>query len=134
MVDPSSGPSPNTVTVSGEGCIFEQDSEGITLGGIGFPGQVVVELRNKADTATLHMDTFPAEEDGSWSEQFPIEAGLNPGLYPMKASCESPNGQVSAGVALAQALERFDYVDRSYTVVATSKKAKAVEAEVALTG
>jgi hypothetical protein len=122
---PTQGPSPNTIQVSGTHCEpnLSPRGPGVVLGGLQ-TGTARVVLRNLADSADLHEEFYDANL-GAWAGDFPIPAGLSPGTYPLKATCQTSekNGF------------QFDYEpDRSYTVPAKAKKAEAVEAEAAFTG
>lgn len=142
--DPTEGPSPNTDhtvrnEAGGECGGLRAAGPAVVFGGV-TDFEVLVRLRNQSDTDTLASESYEPDVDGDWSGDFDIPPGLDPGVYPLEALCliVEGNDTETAGIGGPVTLQgeslQFPYEDRSYTVVAKTKKAKAVEAEVSFTG
>lgn len=141
-VSPTEGPSPNTIQVSGNGCLVIPpiEEDGLSFLGAIVPGVAHVELFSQDGGTELASADYPPDLSGNWSGGFSVPAGLDAGPYPMKAYCNTPILDAQGVSILAQGQEPFQYTpDRTYTVVVEeekkdSVKAEAVEAEVTLTG
>ena len=100
---PGEGPAPNTIQVSGTLCRVNPGDQLV-------PGEAVVELfqENGDPFDPRVQQTYMADDEGDWSGQFVIPAGLDPGEYPLRALCRSPGGGPGLG---------FDYEPSSYRVL-----------------
>ncbi len=89
-VDPASGPAGTAVTVSGTDCTYAQD--------------LVDQTPRIVESSPFYVETWfeagdqtaqaPAT-DGSWSHEFTVPDGTEPGVYMITATCYYDDGEIS---------------------------------------
>ena len=94
-VSPTSGPAGTTVTISGDGCLYEG------------PGDLEAYLFT-GDGTLLDVWSGTVAQDGSWSASIVPEATDAPGIYTLSATCYvSPESD--------QIVVDYDFVDFELT-------------------